>query len=234
MNPVLILAHNCLEQTKRAVTSVRSQSVATDLHIIDNGSTDGTYDWLRLMDRESGYRSLITRFPDNRGVSAGWNWGLRYAFLKDDTDHVLVLNNDVDIPPWFYDYLLGYDLPFVTGVAVDSMSAINFPALPMPPQPYPDFSAFLIRRDAWLKIGPFNESMKLYASDCDYHVRGHHLGIPMMKANVPFYHESSSTLKLATPEARMEIEQQANKDREVFRSIYGCLPGTREYGELFR
>jgi len=76
--------------------------------------------------------------------------------------------------------------------------------------------------------------MKLYASDCDFHIRAHRMGIPLYKAAVPFYHERSSTLRLAPPEEAAEIQAQANRDREVFRSIYNCLPGTKEYEELFK
>jgi len=76
--------------------------------------------------------------------------------------------------------------------------------------------------------------MKLYASDCDFHVRAHRLGVPLYKASVPYYHERSSTLRLASPEERDEINVQANKDRAVFYSLYNCVPGQKEYEELFR
>jgi len=128
---------------------------------------------------------------------------------------------------------LGYPTPFITGIAVDDMDDIMEPAAEQPLCPHPDFSAFLIRREAWERIGMFDERMKLYASDCDYHIRGHRLGVPMMKANIPYFHASSSTLKNSSPEDRVQIEQQANADRVVFHSIYGCLPGTPEYNKLF-
>ena len=98
----------------------------------------------------------------------------------------------------------------------------------------PDFSAFLIRRECWEEVGPFEEQMVLYCQDCDYDIRARRLGIPLWKSNMPFYHVNSQTLKRPAPADAAEIQARANDDREVFRQKYGCLPGTREYGELFK
>jgi GT2 family glycosyltransferase len=170
--------------------------------------------------------------PENKGVSYGWNVGLDFLFEDGITENILVLNNDAIIPSWFYRRLLNYDQPFITGVAVDVMPTEQVPHCPLTPNP--DFSAFLIRRDAWERIGKFDERMKIYCSDCDYHIRGHRLGVPMLKANVPYYHVNSQTLKRADPDDREAIQTQANKDREVFKNIYNCLPGTEEYNQLFK
>jgi GT2 family glycosyltransferase len=231
MNPVLILTRNNLALTKRCVESVRKQDVPVELYVVDNGSTDGTEEWLG-----ERMRGFYTKLGINLGVSWAWNHGLGYLLspiMLASRTHCLVIGNDTVLPPWFYRELLSYDVPFVTGIAVDSMDAIQTPAPRMPLCPSPDFSAFLIRKDCWDKVGPFDERMKLYASDCDYHVRAHRLGVPLWKANVPFYHERSSTLRLAPPGEKAQIQEQANKDREMFRSLYGCLPGTKEYEALF-
>lgn len=223
-HPVLILARNNMELTKKTIASVEAQDVSTAIYVIDNDSTDGTTQWLA----ENGICKFT--FRPQLGVSDGWNFGLRYLFKQ--YDHVLVLNNDVILPYWFYRFLLGYDMPFITGVAIDTMPTA--PSEQMPLSPNPDFSAFLIRKKVWEEVGEFNVDMKFYASDCDYHVRGHRECIPMLKANVPYFHASSSTLKNANPDERRCIEEQANSDRKVFRDIYGCIPGEPAYNDLFR
>jgi hypothetical protein len=76
--------------------------------------------------------------------------------------------------------------------------------------------------------------MKFYASDNAFHVEAHRKGIELLRANLPFYHERSSTLKKASPAERREIEIQADRDREVFKSIYGCMPWEPGYQELFK
>ena len=75
--------------------------------------------------------------------------------------------------------------------------------------------------------------MKFYAQDNDYHVRAHRAGVELLRADVPFYHERSSTINNATPEERAEIQRQANADREVFKSLYGCMPWEPAYAALF-
>jgi GT2 family glycosyltransferase len=232
MNPVLILTHNNLALTKRAVASVKAQDIPTVLLIVDNGSIDGTPDYF-------GTRETNIRLESNYGVSRGWNVGLDFLFNVqvmggDAYEHVLVIGNDTVLPPWFYRTLLMYQQPFVTGIAVDTMDAIIELPAAQPLQPCPDFSAFVIHRECWETIGEFDQRMIHYCSDCDYHIRGHRRDVGMYKANVPFYHERSSTLRLAPPEERQEIEKQANKDREVFKSLYGCLPGSNEYEGLFK
>ncbi len=239
MNPVLMLTHNNLELTKLASASVMAQDIRVDLLAVDNGSTDGTQNWLPDNSvARSEYNFNCWRNQDNIGVSAAWNWGLNYyfqiPFLNGSNDHVLVINNDVILPPWFYRQLLEYDKPFISGVSVDKMEQIAEPAPFGSIHPHPDFSAFLIKREVWEKVGPFDEAMKHYASDNDFHVRAHKAGIPLWKANVPFYHERSSTLRLASPEERAEIEAQANRDRAVFQQKYGVMPWGDGYDELFR
>ena len=235
MNPVLMLTRNNLDLTRRAIESVLLQDCGDiRLLVLDNDSTDGTRDWLgSLFEHES--RLQWVPFRPQLGVSAGWNWGLRQLFdFTPACEHVLVLNNDVVLPKWFYRTLLQHRVDFVTGVAVGEQ-ARNGPPLDAgaPLSPNPDFSAFLMRRAAWAAVGEFNEGMVHYASDCDWHVRAHRLGVPLWKANVPYWHLGSGTMKRATPEERAAIQAQANADRAVFRALYGCVPGEDAYGKLF-
>lgn len=239
MNPVLILTHNCLELTKRCVYSVRKQDIPTVIFAIDNGSTDGSRQWLE----DEGI--LMEARPNNDGVSRGWNSGLSELFDKWPRytasavssmapHHALVLNNDVMLPPHFYGALLQLQLPFVTGASVECIEGLQNKGPYGHPYPAPDFSGFLIRRAAWEKVGPFDESMKHYASDCDWHIRAHKAGIPLMNSGIPFYHERSSTLRNATPEERRVIERQADVDRDAFRAKWGCYPWEESYAAFFR
>jgi GT2 family glycosyltransferase len=221
VNPILVPTHNGLELIKKAVHSFNLQDIPTEVHVIDNASTDGTWDWVSENVLEA------TQYFENVGVSLAWNNGLTYLFRK--FDHVLVCNADVELPPNFYSTLLSFEQEFVSGVSVDKVSLNP----PYEINKFPDFSAFLVRKSCWLSIGPFDSSMKMYASDCDWGVRAHRIGIQLHGSNMPFYHERSSTLRLAPPEERAMIERQANMDRQVFRWKYGCIPGEPEYDKLF-
>lgn len=230
MNPVLILTHNNLALTQKCIASAYAQDVHehTWVHAVDNDSTDGTWEFLK----ESTIGPV--RFSPQIGVSAGWNVGLNFLFDCEGADHVLVLGNDTIIPRWFYSELLSYDVPFVTGTAVDDIDALAIKPPRVPLVPHPDFSAMLIRREAWDKIGRFDESLVSWASDCDFHLRGHRLGVGMYKAYVPFFHRRSSTITNAPSKEKRILELQADADRETFYEKYQCYPGDAKYADLFK
>ncbi|NCF39873.1 MAG: glycosyltransferase [Planctomycetia bacterium] len=65
-----------------AVASVRDQSVEDwELHIVDDGSIDGTLDLATRLAEEDSERIHVHRHPqgENRGMSASRNLGLRHA-----------------------------------------------------------------------------------------------------------------------------------------------------------
>lgn len=226
MIPALVLTRNCLELTIPCVVSVKEQNYPTTPFIFDNGSTDGTREWLKFHNVQG------MGAPENRGVSAGWNLGLTQLFSNPQISRVLVLNNDAILPPWFVRELLSYNEEFITGVAVDYMPEEKAERMPL--VPHPDFSAFLIHRNVWQKLGAFDERMFGWASDCDMHCRAHQKGVAMWKANVPYYHINSQTTKRTIPEEQKFFHERAHLDREVFREKWGFLPGTKEYEEFFR
>jgi len=231
MNPVLILTHNCLELTKRCVESIRNQDIQTEIMIYDNGSTDSTEEW--LADEMNSHYANAILLHENKGVSVCWNSGLNYLFNGPRYEHVLVINNDTTLPPWFYRRLLELNLPFVTGVSVGSHEEIATEPTELNPIEAPDFSAYLIRKAAWDRIGRFDEHMVMYCQDLDYHIRAWRAGIHLMNAQLPFYHERSSTLKQADPRERRLIEMRADADREILREKWGCFDQGPTYKAQF-
>jgi GT2 family glycosyltransferase len=229
VNPVLILTRNNLHLTKRCVESVRHQDIETAVWCYDNGSTDGTREFL---DEQTANGLRWNGSAKNKGVTYGWNYSL--AEIWKWADYCLVIGNDTVLPSWMFSELLSYDVPFVTGLEVNWLAGIKKKQERRKLTPNPDFSCFLIRQSVWDVLGPLDDSMVSWASDCDYHVRGHKAGVGMYKAFCPYYHERSSTLNLAPPEERKALEEQANKDRAMFKAKWGCEPGTPEYAELFK
>lgn len=228
MFPVLTLAHNCIQSTMRCVQSVHLQDIpGVELFVIDNDSTDGTREWL------IANHIPHARFRPQLGVSAGWNFGLDWFFRQPEVEHVLVIGNDTWLPSNFYRELMGYQCPFVTGVTESEAKVVEKTVVPEVLGECPDFSAFLMRRDCWTVVGRFDEDMKLYASDCDYHVRAKRFDIPLFKANVPFGHDRSSTIRNAKGAEAEALAKQAEADRQTFAKKWGCLPGTPEYAALF-
>jgi GT2 family glycosyltransferase len=64
--------------------------------VIDNGSTDGSVEFL---EREFPNVSVLS-LKSNSGFAAGCNIGIRYA-VAHDADYVLLLNNDTTVAPDF-------------------------------------------------------------------------------------------------------------------------------------
>lgn len=226
MYPVLLLTHNCLELTKRCITSIRAQDVPAMPFVIDNGSTDGTQEWLQ--ENVGVWDAAAT----NVGVSPGWNEGLNRLFrgyFTSPAEQVLVVNNDTALPSWFLRRLLEFHLPFVTGISVGSIEEIAFEPAATTPTEGPDFSAFLIQKSAWEKIGPFDDRMVFYAQDLDYHLRAHRLGVKLLNGHIPFYHKRSSTMNSAPPREQKLIRLRADADRTAFQEKWGMATWSEEY-----
>ena len=230
MNPVLILSHNTLALTKRCVESCLAQDCGDIvISLIDNDSKDSTWEWAKTIPNPR----ILTQFSPQIGVSAGWNVGLRNLFEDEDEEHVLVVNSDVILPPFFYRHLLAQHAAFVTGTSVGSMDEIATEPGAIMLTEAPDLSGFLISKEAWERIGPFDESLVHYCGDTDYHLRAWRQGIHLHRANVNFYHERSSTLRLASPRDRRLIELQADADRETFLRKWGFPTWSPEYAKAF-
>lgn len=110
LTSIVILAHNQLDYTKHCVESVfRHTPEPFELIVVDNGSTDGTGDYLegRKRDAENRFgdrpgeghsacrRLEILSFGENLGFAEGNNRGIDTA----RGDYILMLNNDAVVTP---------------------------------------------------------------------------------------------------------------------------------------
>ncbi|MBA7596642.1 hypothetical protein ES703_03626 [subsurface metagenome] len=88
---IVMLTFNALEYTRRCVDSLsRHTSYPHEVVFVDNGSTDGTKDYLRDVVAANANYQLIDN-ETNLGFSAGNNRGVKAA----GGQYVLLLNNDV-------------------------------------------------------------------------------------------------------------------------------------------
>ncbi|HET9288581.1 MAG TPA: glycosyltransferase family 2 protein [Gaiella sp.] len=77
----VVVTHDALPWVEQCLRSV----AGTETVVVDNGSTDGTADFVR-----ERFPSVRVVADENRGLAAGWNRGI----AETDSDHVLVLNAD--------------------------------------------------------------------------------------------------------------------------------------------
>jgi GT2 family glycosyltransferase/Tfp pilus assembly protein PilF len=87
---IIILTFNQLEHTKPCLQSIEQHTPQPhELIIVDNGSTDGTLDYLRKYANDHNNVRVISN-KENLGFAAGNNQGLAVA----NGDYLLLLNND--------------------------------------------------------------------------------------------------------------------------------------------
>jgi len=240
MNWILCLTKNNLNLTRNAVRTFKAQDIGDiRILIIDDDSTDGTLQWA-----QSVPVMAIPRFKSS-GVAAMWNLGL--GIILADNDHALVVNNDVELRPDTYRWLLEDGGGFVTAVGSNNrekiqpiqreMGAGSFYSDPDPDhtRPHPDFSCYLIRKETYETVGPFDEHFKTaFCEDWDYHVRLHKAGITAHCIDLPFLHLSSQTVRNSSPKEQEAIYRQAKANRGYFREKWGVEGGTEEYYALFK
>lgn len=231
--PVVMVCRNNLPLTKLALRSVLAQDVPVEVLVVDNCSSDGTSQWLRT-------KNLMTIFPSRQwSLARCWNAAL-VALWRAGWDRALIINNDVELRADTVRILRGHGGEFVTCVSVDQRERMGvlgdrtLESLRANEREHPDFSCFMLSRSVTDRVGWFDERFwPAYCEDSDYHVRMYRAGVQAVCMDLPFLHHGAGTMKFAAPGERARIERGAQKNRERFRELYGCLPGTAEYGALF-
>lgn len=227
MNAILVPVRNCLSYTRDAVRTFRAQDVPVSILVLDNASSDGTGAWL-----QSQHDLARAHFNPPKSVAASWNLGLRW-FFQHKAEHVLVVNNDVLLRPDTYRELLAANLPFATGVGVATVEQMNETYV-RADRERPDFSCFLIRRECWERLGPFDESYEgAFYEDNAWHVRAWRRGVHLTCVGLPFWHAASATVKNAPLPVAQDIAAKAERNRARFRAEFGCGTGAPEYDALF-
>lgn len=95
---ICVVTLNHMEITKQCLTNLMESEFPgnTELILVDNGSTDGTSDWLKeFQDRYSSerVRIILVLNKENRGCTGGRNQGCFLATGK----YVVILDNDIEI-----------------------------------------------------------------------------------------------------------------------------------------
>ena len=86
---VIIVTYNGMEWMERCLDSITRSTLPADIFIVDNGSTDGTQDYIRSCGKEIIFRQS----GENLGFGRANNLGLQYA-ADNGYDYVYLLNQD--------------------------------------------------------------------------------------------------------------------------------------------
>lgn len=234
---IICVTRNNLELTKKCVPTLLNQcNGASDVLVLDNASTDGTVQWLRTQ------VVRYVMYARQKSLAGVWNDGLTHAW-RMGYKRALVVNNDVELRDDTYTRLSNQfiftssrKMMICSGVSVREMPEQDGKKVPrtMSTRPHPDFSCFMISRDGYMRVGPFDEQFEgAYCEDNDYHVRVVKAGLSAVCVDVPFLHHGAQTVKRADPEEKERITRLAEENRKRFWRKWGCWPGSKQYEELF-
>lgn len=90
----IIITYNAMSWAEKCLSSVKRSNCSADIYIVDNGSTDGTQEYIKNNYPEA----ILIQNESNLGFGRANNLGLRYA-LDNGYDYVYLLNQDAWIFP---------------------------------------------------------------------------------------------------------------------------------------
>jgi N-acetylglucosaminyl-diphospho-decaprenol L-rhamnosyltransferase len=91
---VIIVTYNAMQWAERCFSSLRTSSVPVQCIVVDNGSTDGTQEYIKKNFPEVDF----TQSPQNLGFGKANNIGIEKAY-KDGADFFYLMNQDA----WIYE-----------------------------------------------------------------------------------------------------------------------------------
>jgi GT2 family glycosyltransferase len=241
---VVVVTHNGLVFTRLCLESVQASIGIANLQVIvvDNGSTDGTHEYLRrLAERDS--RFCLIRNDRNLGFAAAVNKGLAAA-----GGHVLVaLNNDTIVPPnalygllhHLEDRTFGLIGPVSNEASTEAEIDVSYRTYGelmraaeerarshagiLLDVPVLTMFCIAFRRDFWECVGPLDERFEVgLFEDDDYSVRARNAGYRVICAeDVLVHHFGEASLGALVPTGEHARLFEANRRR--FEEKWGLL-----------
>gem|GEM_PF-3180672 len=177
---IIIPCYNQLEYTKRCLWALAAHTdELCEWFIIDNGSTDGTAEYLSEFEDEDIGIHIITN-DANLGFARAVNMGI----LAGDSPYVVLLNNDTEVPQgWLTVLIEAMEAdPRIGAMGVLSTAKMQetwegrfnprgvrvFAQYRLGQLPY---SCVILRREAIDDVGLLDEGFFLYGEDDDYNIR---------------------------------------------------------------
>ncbi|HXT40998.1 MAG TPA: glycosyltransferase family 2 protein [Candidatus Angelobacter sp.] len=221
---IIIPVFNQLSYTRKCLESLRATGYDQNSTIvIDNGSTDGTADYLLT------YPSLKTiHNSTNRGCAGAWNQGVKANRMEWN----VVLNNDVVltkgwleglvraaelkglniVSPAICDGDLNYDLPAYAGDFVSKMASVMRSGVV-------NGVCFMVQRRVFERVGYFDENFRVGGfEDADFFVRAKHAGFKLGTTGRSYIHHFGSATQKAI---KATTNDYGPEHRAYFRNKWG-------------
>ena len=216
---IVIPVLNQLEYTMKCLASLEANGTpGATVVIVDNGSTDGTAEFLAAEPNIA-----VIRNPENRGCAAAWNQGVR----SSSSDWVLLMNNDVLVTDGWLPALVEFAQAHDLGIASPAIreGELNYDLAAYARQFTGEMRAvsrwgtatgicFLVRRRVFEVIGLFDEQFRVgQFEDADFFLRARKAGFRLGTTGSSFIHHFGSVtqaaLRSASPRRPYEAENRA-------------------------
>ena len=102
---VIIVTYNAMQWAEHCFNSLRNSSIVPDVFVVDNGSTDGTQNYIQ----EHFPEVLFQQSKENIGFGKANNVGLQYAY-NNGYDYVYLLNQDAWVMSETFEKLIGISM----------------------------------------------------------------------------------------------------------------------------
>lgn len=224
---------------ERCLTSVRNSSVSATVFIVDNGSKDGTVNYIQTHFPEV----QITCSDSNLGFGKANNLALKQAYQQQFT-YFLLLNQDtwlatntiaklttamdkdrfgilscLQVQPslssydvFFQHYLRGVALPNLEDIVREDNHLENNAPLELP---FINAALWLLHRNTLEVVGGFNPYFQHYGEDNDYVHRVHYHGYQVgLLTNTYFVHDRPQVI----------TEEKKKKLKRVAKEVYYMNP----------
>jgi len=224
---VLVLSYNGKHLLSDCLRSYLENSYPSFyLVLIDNGSTDGTKEYV-----ESNFPQVkVLRTETNLKYSGGFNFGLKYAFDERNADYVLITNNDVvadnnlisalvetagknkeagfvmgkvyyhEKPDTFQTTGKKYDPVLWNGGHIGQGEKDTGQYDQIAERAWCDDIFWLIKREVYEKTGGYDTEFAFQGEDFDWQIRAKQLGYKIMYTpHAKLWHKESMTIGKSSP-----------------------------------
>jgi GT2 family glycosyltransferase len=198
MITIIVIALNNLGYTQKCINSIKSHTKEQyQLIVVDNGSNDGTSQWLANNLRND---DIIIRNQHNKGFSKANNQALKLA----EGDYILYLNNDTEIKDksWVQKFLIGLQEADIIGPTIrrliqdNNAGAFIFLGDGTDKDTHHYIEGWCIfgKRTVFQALGGMDEQFTpAYSEDADLSFKAIQAGYKLKKVDVPIVHFGSKT-----------------------------------------
>jgi len=216
---IIVLTHNFIDDTKECIKSLYSGSPNFGLTIVDNGSTDGTVEYLKSIAAAHNNVTLDLQ-KYNMGVINGRNYGYEISReITPSTDYIMFLDNDqTAYGSWkeiYFKFMnMGFDIVGSEAWQMDRRRCLPTKKCVMPTDMYNyvGCGGMMIKHHVINDIGLFDEQFSpMYFEDPDFCFRAYKAGYRILWRPGTIGHRSHDLLKKDTDANRTLFFHESHK-----------------------